>query len=144
MKLLQHSWSDLLVLDHLHQRIHNRLQVRLTLACVCVCVCVWIHSLHFHTQYSFFRFLTLHSSSHSLFPSCSHCSMMTHQLLPSYACAVFTSISCLHLLYSLHIYLSMPPNHIYRQLFFHCILNNTPIHCTSLLLFIVHYHHYHH
>lgn len=27
MKLLQHSWSDLLILDHLHQRIHNRLQV---------------------------------------------------------------------------------------------------------------------
>ncbi|XP_058980000.1 nuclear hormone receptor FTZ-F1 isoform X2 [Musca domestica] len=25
MKLLQHSWSDMLVLDHLHQRIHNGL-----------------------------------------------------------------------------------------------------------------------
>lgn len=25
MKLLQHSWSDMLVLDHLHQRIHNNL-----------------------------------------------------------------------------------------------------------------------
>ncbi|XP_037939006.1 nuclear hormone receptor FTZ-F1 isoform X1 [Teleopsis dalmanni] len=25
MKLLQHSWSDMLVLDHLHQRIHNAL-----------------------------------------------------------------------------------------------------------------------
>lgn len=25
MKLLQHSWSDMLVLDHLHHRIHNGL-----------------------------------------------------------------------------------------------------------------------
>ncbi|XP_076764394.1 ftz transcription factor 1 isoform X2 [Xylocopa sonorina] len=25
MKLLQHSWSDMLVLDHLHQRLHNNL-----------------------------------------------------------------------------------------------------------------------
>jgi len=25
MKLLQHSWSDMLVLDHLHHRIHNNL-----------------------------------------------------------------------------------------------------------------------
>lgn len=25
MKLLQNSWSDMLVLDHLHQRIHNNL-----------------------------------------------------------------------------------------------------------------------
>lgn len=31
MKLLQHSWSDLLILDHLHQRIHNRLQDETTL-----------------------------------------------------------------------------------------------------------------
>ena len=26
MKLLQHSWSHLLVLDHIHQRIHHGLQ----------------------------------------------------------------------------------------------------------------------
>ena len=25
MKLLQHAWSDLLILDHLHQRLHNHL-----------------------------------------------------------------------------------------------------------------------
>ncbi|CAL4118943.1 unnamed protein product, partial [Meganyctiphanes norvegica] len=31
MKLLQHSWSDILILDHLHQRIHNRLQDETTL-----------------------------------------------------------------------------------------------------------------
>ncbi|KAL5290448.1 NR5A2 family protein [Megaselia abdita] len=31
MKLLQHSWSDMLVLDHLHQRIHNSLQDETTL-----------------------------------------------------------------------------------------------------------------
>ncbi|KAK3852417.1 hypothetical protein Pcinc_040993, partial [Petrolisthes cinctipes] len=31
MKLLQYSWSDLLILDHLHQRIHNRLQDETTL-----------------------------------------------------------------------------------------------------------------
>lgn len=31
MKLLQHSWSDMLVLDHLHQRIHNNLPDETTL-----------------------------------------------------------------------------------------------------------------
>lgn len=31
MKLLQHSWSDMLVLDHLHQRIHNSLSDETTL-----------------------------------------------------------------------------------------------------------------
>lgn len=31
MKLLQHSWSDMLVLDHLHQRIHNGLPDETTL-----------------------------------------------------------------------------------------------------------------
>lgn len=25
MKLLQNSWSDMLVLDHIHQRLHNQL-----------------------------------------------------------------------------------------------------------------------
>lgn len=25
MKLLQHSWSDMLVLDHIHHRMHNHL-----------------------------------------------------------------------------------------------------------------------
>lgn len=31
MKLLQHSWSDMLVLDHLHQRLHNNLPDETTL-----------------------------------------------------------------------------------------------------------------
>lgn len=31
MKLLQHSWSDLLVLDHMHQRMHNGLPDETTL-----------------------------------------------------------------------------------------------------------------
>lgn len=31
MKLLQNSWSDMLVLDHLHQRIHNNLADETTL-----------------------------------------------------------------------------------------------------------------
>ncbi|EEB17641.1 Nuclear hormone receptor FTZ-F1, putative [Pediculus humanus corporis] len=31
MKLLQHSWSDMLVLDHLHQRMHNNLPDETTL-----------------------------------------------------------------------------------------------------------------
>lgn len=31
MKLLQNSWSDMLVLDHLHQRIHNGLPDETTL-----------------------------------------------------------------------------------------------------------------
>lgn len=31
MKLLQHSWSDMLVLDHLHQRLHNNLLDETTL-----------------------------------------------------------------------------------------------------------------
>lgn len=31
MKLLQHSWSDLLVLDHMHQRMHNGLPDDMTL-----------------------------------------------------------------------------------------------------------------
>ncbi|KAL7307050.1 hypothetical protein TKK_0000791 [Trichogramma kaykai] len=31
MKLLQHSWSDMLVLDHLHQRMHNSLPDEITL-----------------------------------------------------------------------------------------------------------------
>lgn len=31
MKLLQHSWSDMLVLDHLHQRMHNGLPDETTL-----------------------------------------------------------------------------------------------------------------
>lgn len=31
MKLLQNSWSDMLVLDHLHQRIHNSLPDETTL-----------------------------------------------------------------------------------------------------------------
>lgn len=31
MKLLQHSWSDMLIIDHLHQRIHNKLQDEMTL-----------------------------------------------------------------------------------------------------------------
>ncbi|KAK7601048.1 hypothetical protein V9T40_008489 [Parthenolecanium corni] len=31
MKLLQHSWSDMLVLDHIHQRMHNNLQDETTL-----------------------------------------------------------------------------------------------------------------
>lgn len=31
MKLLQNSWSDMLVLDHLHHRIHNGLQDETTL-----------------------------------------------------------------------------------------------------------------
>lgn len=31
MKLLQNSWSDMLVLDHLHQRIHNNLPDETTL-----------------------------------------------------------------------------------------------------------------
>lgn len=31
MKLLQHSWSDMLVLDHLHQRMHNGLSDETTL-----------------------------------------------------------------------------------------------------------------
>ncbi|XP_070164306.1 nuclear hormone receptor FTZ-F1 isoform X2 [Polyergus mexicanus] len=31
MKLLQHSWSDMLVLDHLHQRLHNSLPDEMTL-----------------------------------------------------------------------------------------------------------------
>lgn len=32
MKLLQNSWSDLLVLDHMHQRMHNGLPDEMTLA----------------------------------------------------------------------------------------------------------------
>lgn len=32
MKLLQHSWSDMLVLDHLHQRMHNNLPDETTLS----------------------------------------------------------------------------------------------------------------
>lgn len=32
MKLLQNSWSDLLVLDHMHQRMHNGLPDETTLA----------------------------------------------------------------------------------------------------------------
>lgn len=31
MKLLQHSWSDMLVLDHIHQRMHNNLPDETTL-----------------------------------------------------------------------------------------------------------------
>ncbi|XP_015908511.1 nuclear hormone receptor FTZ-F1 [Parasteatoda tepidariorum] len=31
MKLLQHSWSDMLVLDHLHQRLHNGLPEEITM-----------------------------------------------------------------------------------------------------------------
>ncbi|KAK9499997.1 hypothetical protein O3M35_002917 [Rhynocoris fuscipes] len=31
MKLLQHSWSDMLVLDHMHQRMHNNLPDETTL-----------------------------------------------------------------------------------------------------------------
>jgi nuclear receptor subfamily 5 group A protein 3 len=31
MKLLQNSWSDMLVLDHLHQRLHNQLPDETTL-----------------------------------------------------------------------------------------------------------------
>lgn len=31
MKLLQHSWSDMLVLDHMHQRMHNALPDETTL-----------------------------------------------------------------------------------------------------------------
>ncbi|XP_044256208.1 nuclear hormone receptor FTZ-F1 isoform X3 [Tribolium madens] len=31
MKLLQHSWSDMLVLDHMHQRMHNNLPDEMTL-----------------------------------------------------------------------------------------------------------------
>lgn len=31
MKLLQHSWSDMLVLDHIHQRMHNSLPDETTL-----------------------------------------------------------------------------------------------------------------
>jgi len=31
MKLLQNSWSDMLVLDHLHQRLHNNLPDETTL-----------------------------------------------------------------------------------------------------------------
>jgi nuclear receptor subfamily 5 group A protein 3 len=31
MKLLQHSWSDMLVLDHMHQRMHNGLPDETTL-----------------------------------------------------------------------------------------------------------------
>ncbi|RZC34251.1 nuclear hormone receptor FTZ-F1, partial [Asbolus verrucosus] len=31
MKLLQHSWSDMLVLDHIHQRMHNNLPDEMTL-----------------------------------------------------------------------------------------------------------------
>lgn len=31
MKLLQHSWSDMLVLDHMHQRMHNSLPDETTL-----------------------------------------------------------------------------------------------------------------
>lgn len=31
MKLLQYSWSDMLVLDHLHQRLHNQLPDETTL-----------------------------------------------------------------------------------------------------------------
>ena len=31
MKLLQNSWSDLLVLDHMHQRMHNGLPDEYTL-----------------------------------------------------------------------------------------------------------------
>lgn len=31
MKLLQQSWSDMLIIDHLHQRIHNKLQDEITL-----------------------------------------------------------------------------------------------------------------
>ena len=31
MKLLQHSWSDMLVLDHIHQRMHNALPDETTL-----------------------------------------------------------------------------------------------------------------
>lgn len=31
MKLLQHSWSDMLVLDHIHQRMHNSLPDEMTL-----------------------------------------------------------------------------------------------------------------
>lgn len=38
MKLLQHSWSDLLILDHLHQRIHNRLQVNRWIDNLCICL----------------------------------------------------------------------------------------------------------
>jgi len=32
MKLLQHSWSDMLVLDHLHQRMHRNLPDETTLS----------------------------------------------------------------------------------------------------------------
>jgi nuclear receptor subfamily 5 group A member 3 len=31
MKLLQNSWSDMLVLDHIHQRLHNQLPDETTL-----------------------------------------------------------------------------------------------------------------
>jgi nuclear hormone receptor FTZ-F1, putative len=31
MKLLQHAWSDMLVLDHIHQRMHNGLPDETTL-----------------------------------------------------------------------------------------------------------------
>lgn len=31
MKLLQHSWSDMLVLDHMHQRMHNSLPDEMSL-----------------------------------------------------------------------------------------------------------------
>ena len=31
MKLLQHSWSDMLVLDHIHHRMHNNLPDETTL-----------------------------------------------------------------------------------------------------------------
>ena len=31
MKLLQHSWSDMLILDHLHQRLHNGLPEETTM-----------------------------------------------------------------------------------------------------------------